>query len=499
MSIGESPRLLFADKELELTAISTRQGRIGGVSQGEVISFLGVRYGVPPVGARRFMASEMADGWHGVYDATHFPNRAMQNRTLSTLGLPVGGSVSEDCLFLNIATPSVAGSLRPVIVWFHGGGFVAGSANEYDGTVLADQGDVVVVTVNSRLGPFGFLDLSKSGADYLGSASNGLRDQILALTWISENIQDYGGDPKNVTISGQSSGGSSVLSLLACPSADDLYHKAIACSPTAVYSRKTNRAEDLADRLNCAPEDCLELLLEMSATDLVNMQIGSRITVDGHVVTRSTFEAIEDRGENGVPLLTGTTLTEGSYYTKGDPESRDHYPWLNQYLARDMLCGDDPDTYLEALKRAYPDASPGKMHEMVWTDMFRRTALTAAELSSTKGAGGWLYRFDLPVNARDGEHVGTPHACDMSFTFNTVANSESHAYTFHDVKNPIVQSVGLSWSQRIISMARFGNPNPSPMDLPHWPRYEPENRSCFLVDDVASVVHDADSKHALLW
>ena len=87
----------------------------------------------------------------------------------------------------------------------------------------------------------------------------------------------------------------------------------------------------------------------------------------------------------------------------------------------------------------------------------------------------------------------------MSFTFNTVANSESHAYTFHDVKNPIVQSVGLSWSQRIISMARFGNPNPSPMDLPHWPQYEPENRSCFLVDDVASVVHDADSKHALLW
>jgi para-nitrobenzyl esterase len=482
-----------------LSTVATRLGKIRGFSEKNVISFLGVRYAAPPMGGRRFMASEMAGRWRGEYDATQFPNRAMQNRTLSTLGLPVSGSVSEDCLFLNIVTPSVSGSLRPVIVWFHGGGFVAGSANEYDGTVLAGQGDVVVVTVNSRLGPFGFLDLAHFGAAYLGSASNGLRDQILALTWISENIQDYGGDPKNVTISGQSSGGSSVLSLLACPSADELYHKAVACSPTAVYSPQTNRAEDLADRLNCAPEDCLDVLLNMSAMDLVNMQIGSRITVDGHVVTRSTFEAIEDRGGNGVPLLTGTTLTEGSYYTKGDPQTRDHYPWLNNYLARDMLCGEDPGRYLDALRTAYPAASPGKIHEMVWTDMFRRTAITAAELSSTKGAGGWLYRFDLPVNASDSEHVGTPHACDMSFMFNTVAKAESHAYTFHDGKNPTVQSVGLSWSKRIVSMARFGNPNPSREDLPHWPRYEPENRSCFLVDDVASVVHDADSKHALLW
>ena len=179
-----------------MNTVATKIGKIRGISGNDVTSFLGVRYGEPPVGTRRFMASELAEGWTGVYEATNFPNRAMQTRSLSTLGLPVGGSLSEDCLFLNIVTPSVTGSLRPVIVWFHGGGFVAGSANEYDGTVLARQGDVVVVTVNSRLGAFGFLDFSQFGSAYLGSASNGLRDQILALQWISRNIEDFGGDPK---------------------------------------------------------------------------------------------------------------------------------------------------------------------------------------------------------------------------------------------------------------------------------------------------------------
>ena len=482
-----------------MNTVATKIGKIRGISGNDVTSFLGVRYGEPPVGTRRFMASELAEGWNGVYEATNVPNRAMQTRSLSTLGLPVGGSLSEDCLFLNIVTPSVTGSLRPVIVWFHGGGFVAGSANEYDGTVLARQGDVVVVTVNSRLGAFGFLDFSQFGSAYLGSASNGLRDQILALQWISRNIEDFGGDPKNVTISGQSSGASSVLSLLASPSADSLYHKAIACSPTAVYNTKTDRAEDLSDRLNCTPDDCLEVLCDATAEELLGLQIGARITVDGHVVTRSTFAAIEERGTNGVPLLTGTTATEGSYYTRGNPESRDHYPWLNEYLARDMLCGDDPDAYLEALKSAYPDASPGKIHEMIWTDMFRRISLQTAELSSTHGVGGWLYRFDLPVNLQGSEHVGAPHASDMSFVFNTVASPSSHAYTFHDVADPKVQSVGLYWSNIIISMARFGNPNDGRSDTLGWPQYAADERSCLVVDEVSRVAKDLDSFHSSLW
>ena len=195
-----------------------------------VNTYLGVRYGQPPVGAMRFKASQMAEAWPGIYDATQYPNRAMQEKTLSTLGLPVGGAVSEDCLFLNIYSPKTDIKMRPVLDWFYDGIFVAGSANEYDGSVLAEQGDVVGVTVNSRLGVFGFFDWSYFGSAYEGSASNGIRDQILALQWLRENIEDYGGDPGNVTIFGQSSGGSSVLALLAAPAADGLNDEDVASS-----------------------------------------------------------------------------------------------------------------------------------------------------------------------------------------------------------------------------------------------------------------------------
>ncbi|HCD27792.1 MAG TPA: hypothetical protein DER02_09740, partial [Gammaproteobacteria bacterium] len=490
-------------KDLILSIVSTRLGRIRGFEEDGVTTFLGIRYGTPPVGARRFMPPQMAEGWQGVFAATDFPNRAMQDKTLSTLGLPVGGSISEDCLFLNLVTPSVRGESRPVLVWFHGGGFVAGSANEYDGSVLAAQGDVVVVTVNARLGVFGFLDLTYYGDVYAGSSSNGLRDLMLALRWIKENIEDYGGDPNNITVFGESSGGSSILSLLAAPEADDLFHKAIACSATAVYRPKTDRTKALSERLKCSRDDCLDVLLQMPAHDLLDLKVGGSICVDGAVVTRPTFQAIEERGSAGVPLLTGTTATEGTLYTKGNPEHQEHYSWLNKYLATDMLCGSDPAPYLDALRAHYPAASPGKIHEMVWTDMFRRICTTAAELSSAAGVGGWLYRFDLPANKPGSDHVGVPHASEMSLTFNTVAKPTSNAYTFHDVTDPVVQRVGRDWSNIVINMARSGTPNvgsgEAEGNTPVLPQYTPTDRHCLVIDEQFLVAKDLDAVHRRLW
>ena len=168
---------------------------------------MGIRYGEPPINARRFKASLASGGWSNTLDATSFPNRAMQDKTLDADGRKIPGKVSEDCLFLNIYKPKNAKKLAPVLVWMHGGAFKHGSANEFDGSVLAAQQQVVVVTLNFRVGAFGFLDFSKFGSEYLGSASNGIQDCILALQWIQDNIEEYGGDPNNVTISGESSGG----------------------------------------------------------------------------------------------------------------------------------------------------------------------------------------------------------------------------------------------------------------------------------------------------
>ena len=484
-----------------MTILATALGKVRGVSDGKVNTYLGVRYGQPPVGAMRFKSSQMAEAWPGIYDATQYPNRAMQEKTLSTLGLPVGGAVSEDCLFLNIYVPNTQTASRPVLVWFHGGGFVAGSANEYDGSVLAEQGDVVVVTVNSRLGVFGFFDWSYFGSEYKGSASNGIRDQILALQWLRENIEDYGGDPSNVTIFGQSSGGSSVLALLAAPAADGLFHRAISCSGTAVYRPTVDQTEKLAERLGMQRDDLLESVLSMQASDILDFKMGGAFSVDGTVITRDTFQAIVERGADGVPLIAGSNATEGTYYTRGSPDAQDHHDWLNRYLATDMLCGRDPDAYFDALTEAYPGAPPGKLHEMIWTDMFRRIAIMAAETSAVHGAGGWLYRFDLPVNLEGSEHVGVPHAAEMAFTFNTVCRPTSHAYTFHDTRDPVVQRVGADWSGLLLAMARGGNPNDFGQAslLPEWPQYHAAQRSCLRIDAQFSVAQDPDELHRSLW
>ena len=177
-----------------MVTISTRLGKVRGTQRARVHLFLGLRYGEPP---RRFLSPVASGSWRGTFDATSSPNRALQHKTEGTLGAPILGEMSEDCLFLNIATPDNTGRLRPVLFWIHGGGFINGSGNELDGTVLAEQGDVVVVAVNYRLGSFGLLDLSSHGPEYKGSSSNSIRDLVLAMQWVRDNIEDYGGDPEN--------------------------------------------------------------------------------------------------------------------------------------------------------------------------------------------------------------------------------------------------------------------------------------------------------------
>ena len=481
-----------------MNILSTRLGKVRGHNNDDTNVYLGLRYGEPPTGKRRFLAPTMASSWQGTFNATLFPDRAVQpKKTESTLGLKANGNMSEDCLFLNVVTPEQTSEPCPVLVWFHGGGFQNGSANEYDGTVLARQGEVIVVTVNSRLGSFGFLDLSCFGDAYKGSASNGFRDQILALQWIRDNIEDYGGDPNNITLFGQSSGGSSVLSLLAAPTADGLFHKAIAHSATVAYKPSEDKTERVAKKLEMAQDDCLARLLDMPAEDIVDLGLGAGVTVDGTVITRSTYDAIVERGSSGVPLIVGSTLTEGTLYTRGNDDPLDHYPGLNNLLAKDMLCGKDPALYITALQKAYPNATAGKVHEMIWTDMFRCTSINAAELSSAAGVGGWLYRFDLPANKVEWKNLGVPHAAEMAFTFNTFANPDTYAYAFHDRTDPTVREVAENWSNTIIQMARTGQPNNG--GLPWWSIYDSSSRDCLIVDRHSRVESDPDRVHRKLW
>ena len=239
--------------------VSIHQGKLEGDEQNGLFVFKGIPFAAPPVGARRWLAPEKPASWTGVRDARRFGAVAHQNKMmLSALSaMVVDGEQSEDCLTLSVWTPALDGKRRPVMVWIHGGGFTIGSGSQpiYDGSVLARRGDVVLVTVNYRLGPLGYLRLADvTGGKIAASGNEGMLDQVAALEWVRDNIAEFGGDPGNVTIFGESAGGMSVGTLLAMPAARGLFHKAIpqsgACHTGAPVARANRTAERVLSKLH---------------------------------------------------------------------------------------------------------------------------------------------------------------------------------------------------------------------------------------------------------
>lgn len=480
-----------------MVTINTALGEITGIEKDNVLTFRGVRYAESPAGKNRFLPPVPASKWEGVNDATQFPNRCYQPPTADILGPPAPGEESEDCLFLNIATPSVTGDPRPVLFWIHGGSFTMGSANEYNGSVLAAQGNVVVVTINYRLGLLGFLDLSSYGDEYAGSASNGIRDQICALKWVRDNIADYGGDPDNVTIFGESAGGASVHCILAAPSADGLYHRAIAHSPGTANTPPDDLTPVLSAHLGVDQKDLAEKLKSMKGSEILAAQIAANVSggsvIDGTVITRSTNDAVLERGENMVPLIAGSNHDEGTLFTTIMPDEN-IYGFMGPILASMTMAGNDPTTYISALKEAYPEDDAKTHYERIWVDMFRRSSIQSTERATKAGPGGWLYRFDLPSNIPG---LGATHASEISFTFNNYANPDEIQLGFYDREDPVVKELALKWSNTIIAFAKTGDPNGA--GLPLWPKYSEEDRQTLILDDNPRVESDLDELHQKLW
>ena len=353
-----------------MVEVETTEGRIQGVSQGGINVFRGIPYARPPVEGLRFRRPQRHTAWSESRDATRFGPAAPQNADpLDHLwgGFPV--APHEDCLTLNVWTPGLDDSRRPVMVWLHGGAFVIGSGSEYwfEGTRLARRGDVVVVTINYRLGVFGFLDLSETeGKEYEESGNCGLLDQVAALEWVRENIERFGGDPQNVTIFGESAGAVSVSCLMAMPKARGLFHRAIAQSggPNLVRSRDVSHAVARAflkslgirdvDRLRSVP---MRTLLKAQARFLKTNEFGGDAVfgpvVDGDTLPERPLHAIRSGSARNVALLAGATRDEARLWSLYAPILR----WTRPHALERVLTHVVGDRWREVVD-AYAARAP---------------------------------------------------------------------------------------------------------------------------------------------
>ena len=399
--------------------VDTNLGKLRGVSTDGVYTFKGIHYGASTEGSMRFMPPVKPASWTGVRDAINLGPLAPQILSSATGGSDIRkamgdingpGEISEDCLVLNVWTPSLHRGKRPVMVWLHGGGYASGSdgAPTYDGTNLAHKRDVVIVGLNHRLNVFGYLDLAElGGAKYADSGNVGMLDIVLALEWVRDNIAHFGGDPANVTIFGESGGGGKVSTLMAMPPAKGLFHKAIVESGSTLKSISREDANKSAERfvakLGITPDHIDELqtlpmqrLLDAmrSLTGPNAMRLGP--VVDGRSLPRNPFDPDAPAQSANVPMLIGTNGTETTLLLGlGDPalfslNDADMRTRLKTYLHLE----DDAklDSLIATYKKDRPGATPSDIYFAVTTDrMMRMNAITQAERKAAQVRRARLY------------------------------------------------------------------------------------------------------------
>jgi para-nitrobenzyl esterase len=333
---------------LDGAVVRTENGLVRGTMGDGFRTFVGIPFAAPPVGSLRWQPPHPARSWHGVRDATTPGSPCPALPTIIAGDSSKGGSTNEDCLYLNVWTPSPVRHRLPVMVWIHGGGFVNGAGTDYDASVLTARANAIVVTINYRLGPFGFLALPGLSAEARDRSSGnfGIQDQQAALEWVRRSIGGFGGDPRNVTIFGESAGGLSVCAQLASPTSSGLFQRAITESgPCTAQLRTLPTAEAagvaLAARLGCA--DTATQVACMRAKPVAGVlaagggSLGSfGPVVGGAVLPQQIPDAISSGQFNQVPVMEGTNHDEYRLFVaalfdlQGNPVTAAQYPALLQ-------------------------------------------------------------------------------------------------------------------------------------------------------------------------
>jgi para-nitrobenzyl esterase len=503
----------------DVAVVQTNSGKVRGYIHKGTYTYKGIPYAK----AKRFEAPQKPDSWEGIRSSmTYGPVAPLLTPTTQVadesefLFHHDWGYTNEDCLRLNIWSPGVNdGKKRPVMFWIHGGGYTAGSSQElpsYDGESISKKGDVVLVSINHRLNILGFLDLSEYGGKYKLSANASFLDLIASLQWVRDNISNFGGDPNNVTIFGQSGGGGKVSTLMSSPMAKGLFHKAIVQSGVwsdfqdnaiskrigsavlnelgLIPSRVDSIQKIPYDKLVAAGNKALQKVREQLASEGKPVGPGLRFgwgpTLDGEFLPYNMSDPKALALSAGIPLMLGSTKNEFMQSLRNPELRKATEDQVREHLKRQW--GDKTDAYIAAAKRAYTNNT--RPNDLVDIDgFFRRGMVAQANVKSSNGnAPVFMYLFAWQSPVMGGDYKAT-HCMDIPFTMNNIARCEEMTGGGRDA-----YALADKMSQAWINFARFGDPNHK--GLPQWPKYNTEGGATMMFDNT-SVIRSHPDKELL--
>jgi para-nitrobenzyl esterase len=519
VSAEETPTGQAIRAAADLAVVETSLGKVRGYIRNGIFTYKGIPYGDTITGDGRFVPPRTAKPWTGIRSSMHYgrvcpqgPRGTWDQDEESFLFEYDDGVQGENCLCLNIWTPGIRDTAkRPVMVWLHGGGFVSGSSQEhrsYDGERLCRRGNVVIVSLNHRVGPLGFLNLTSYGEKYASSAHVGTLDIVLALKWVQENIGNFGGDTNSVTIFGQSGGGGKVGTLMAMPAAQGLFHRAIVQSGSFLRALEPDRSEILThavlDELNVSPSqvDKLQslpvktlvaagdaaLLKTHPPTPLVWSRVADILgwgpVTDGKLLPHHPFDPAAPAISAKVPMLIGTTMNEFTT-SLNHPE----YESMSEdgVLKRlGSMYGGHPERILAVYRAAYPGHTTFDLFSLAMTAQVRQGAVIQAGLKTAQGTPAYLYWFTWKSPVLDGRPRSI-HCIDLPFCFDNTDRSENLTGG-----GPGPRALAARVSQAWISFARTGDPNHE--GLPHWPAYSDATCPTMIFDNECELRNNPDVK-----
>lgn len=467
--------------------VQTENGMIQGSKEGDIYQYLGIPYAHAE---ERFVPAQDVEKWEGIFEATSTGAMSPQS---GMLGMSSGSQDGTDnnCQNLNIWTPGIQdGKKRAVMVWLHGGGFSTGSANQesYNGKDLSQSGDVVVVSINHRLGAVGFLDLSAYGEKYQYSANAGVTDIVKSLEWIKENIEEFGGDPDNVTLFGQSGGGAKVLAMMTSPYAKGLFRRGIVQSGATETMGVTFCSQEASTYLT---ERILEKL-EFTGEDIEKLQQLEWSKLEE--VSQQAMQETAEKFQIPAPLTDGYAMEWGPVvdgdYLPSDPVTEDSFVEngkevelligsnLNEWTMLTGLMGNDQgdldEETLQAFKDAYPQKDEKKANKI---DTLIRLPMLKIMSHKADQGGANVYAY---VFTWDESMMGASHGAEISFVFD------------HPQDDPVAQELADQISQAWVNFAKTGVP--SAEGLPEWEPYDRQNAATMLLDETSTLVYGHDKK-----